>query len=160
MPTPLAADDIAPTHAAAAGRREPLVVVDRLCRFLDARGIGHGQPKFMALGDGHSNVTLAVRRGDAHIVLRRPPRGPLPLSAHDVLREARIIAALAGRLPVPDVLATCEFLAVIGAPFVLLSFVAGERRSIPCPAGPRLGSARQSSRCLRPCTRSGLRTWA
>ena len=32
---------------------------------------------------------LLIRRGDTEVVLRRPPRPPLPPSAHDVLREAR-----------------------------------------------------------------------
>ena len=45
------------------------------------------------IGDGHSNVTFALSTG---VVLRRPPRGPLPPSAHDVLREARLLRALGG----------------------------------------------------------------
>ena len=41
------------------------------------------------IGDGHSNVTFVLSTG---VVLRRPPRGPLPPSAHDVLREAQAAA--------------------------------------------------------------------
>ena len=46
------------------------------------------------IGDGHSNVTYLIERGGEEIVLRRPPRPPLPPSAHDVLREARLLRAL------------------------------------------------------------------
>ena len=43
------------------------------------------------------------------MVLRRPPRPPLPPSAHDVLREARLLRALAGTpARVPPVLAVCD----------------------------------------------------
>ena len=41
-------------------------------------------------------------------MLRRPPRPPLPPSAHDVLREARLLRALRDTpARVPDVLAVC-----------------------------------------------------
>ncbi|MEJ7715544.1 MAG: hypothetical protein WKF40_07510 [Thermoleophilaceae bacterium] len=39
-------------------------------------------------------MTYLIRRGEDRFVLRRPPRPPLPPSAHDVLREARLLAAL------------------------------------------------------------------
>ncbi|HEY2435770.1 MAG TPA: phosphotransferase family protein, partial [Solirubrobacteraceae bacterium] len=76
------------------------------------------------IGDGHSNVTFALSTG---VVLRRPPRGPLPPSAHDVLREARLLSAL-GPTPVrvPRVLATCDDPEVIGSPFYVMEEVHGE----------------------------------
>ena len=50
-------------------------------------------------------------------MLRRPPRPPLPPSAHDVLREARLLRALSGTpARVPEVLAVCEDVQTIGAP--------------------------------------------
>jgi aminoglycoside phosphotransferase (APT) family kinase protein len=75
------------------------------------------------LGEGHSNVTFALSTG---LVLRRPPRGPLPPSAHDVLREARLLRALE-QTPVraPKVLAVCEDPAAIGAPFYIMEHVEG-----------------------------------
>jgi aminoglycoside phosphotransferase (APT) family kinase protein len=71
-------------------------------------------------------VTYAIRRGPERFVLRRPPRGPLPPSTHDVLREAWLLAALrpAG-VRVPEVLATCEDAGLIGAPFYVMDFVDG-----------------------------------
>ena len=72
----------------------PLVVREPLEAFLDAHGIGEGRLEVERIGEGHSNITFLVKRGDARVVLRRPPRPPLPPSAHDVLREARLLKAL------------------------------------------------------------------
>ena len=135
MPTPIATDDIVATRdEAAANEREPLVVVEPLAAFLDEHGIGEGEPEFAAIGDGHSNVTFAVTRGDAEFVLRRPPRGPLPPSAHDVLREARVLRAVHGQVPVPRVLADCADDSVIGAPFYLMEKVEGHVVTTEIPA--------------------------
>src|SRR3954453_1302467 len=102
MPIPIAADDIVASREEAAGNeREPLVITDPLEAFLDERGIGEGPLEFTPIGDGHSNVTFAVRRGDTEFVIRRPPRGPLPPSAHDVTREARGRTPVAGEPRVP-----------------------------------------------------------
>jgi aminoglycoside phosphotransferase (APT) family kinase protein len=125
-PIDIAPDDIVSTpEEAAANEREPLVLVEPLKAFLDEHGLGEGEPLFSPIGDGHSNVTFAVRRGDAEFVLRRPPRGPLPPSAHDVLREARVLRATQGRVRVPRVLATCEDPGVIGSPFYVMEKVEG-----------------------------------
>ena len=80
----------------------------------------------MPIGDGHSNLTFLVEREGARVVVRRPPRGPLPPSAHDVVREARLLSALRPHgTPVPEVLAICEDEAVIGAPFYVMAWVDG-----------------------------------
>jgi aminoglycoside phosphotransferase (APT) family kinase protein len=122
----MAADDIVRTaDLVARGARDPLVVVEPLVEFLDRHRIGEGEPAFSPLGDGHSNVTINISRGGDEFVLRRPPRGPLPPSAHDVVREARILRALHGLVPVPRVLAIAEDPAVIGAPFCVMEKVAG-----------------------------------
>ena len=93
--------DVVGTPAQAAGLElEPLLVLEPLAAFLDAVGLGAGPIEATAIGDGHSNVTYLLRRGEEKLVLRRPPRGPLPPSAHDVLREARLLSALGPqRLP-------------------------------------------------------------
>jgi len=132
-PHAIAADDIVRTPEAA-GAREPLLVLDPLLRYLDAHGLGEGEPEIEPIGDGHSNITYAVRRGTAELVLRRPPRGPLPPSAHDVLREARVLRALEGRAPVPRVLLACEDASVIGAPFYVMERIEGEVISEAVPA--------------------------
>ena len=132
-PHAIAADDIVRTPEQA-GAREPLLVLDPLLRFLDAHGLGAGEPEIEPIGDGHSNVTYALRRGSAELVVRRPPRGPLPPSAHDVLREARVLRALEGRAPVPRVLEECDDPGVIGAPFYVMERIEGEVISDAVPA--------------------------
>jgi aminoglycoside phosphotransferase (APT) family kinase protein len=123
----IAPDDVVRTRDEAAGNaREPLLVLEPLLEFLDAHGLGAGEPEIAPIGDGHSNVTYALARGDTGLVVRRPPRGPLPPSAHDVLREARVLRALDGRAPVPRVLAVCDDPGVIGAPFYVMERIAGE----------------------------------
>src|SRR5947209_10165609 len=105
---------------------EPLIVREPLERFLDAGGLGAGPVEVERIGEGHSNVTFLVRRSGEPFVLRRPPRGPLPPSAHDVLREARLIGAIENAdVRTPRVLATCDDEAVIGAPFYVMRFEEG-----------------------------------
>lgn len=132
----IADDDIVASHAAAeANERPPLVVLEPLSEFLDAAGIGQGEIEILPIGEGHSNVTYAVTRGDARFILRRPPRGPLPPSAHDVLREARVIGALGPTAArVPKVLAVGDDEAIIGAPFFIMEHVDGEVIGSEMPA--------------------------
>src|SRR3954471_23946066 len=123
----IAPDDIVATFADAAGNaRAPLVVTEPLEALLDEHGIGAGALEIEPVGEGHSNVTYAIRRGGAEFVLRRPPRPPLPPSAHDVLREARVLGATAGKARVPAVLAVCDDESVIGAPFYVMELIQGE----------------------------------
>jgi aminoglycoside phosphotransferase (APT) family kinase protein len=140
MPVPIAADDIVRTrdNVAAAGRL-PLIVLDELVAFLDAHDLGAGEPVLAPIGDGRSNVTYLVTRGETRFVLRRPPRPPLPPSAHDVVREARVLRALDGHVPVPKVLAVCVDDAVIGAPFYVMEMVDGYviTDAVPPGAEPR-----------------------
>jgi aminoglycoside phosphotransferase (APT) family kinase protein len=120
--------DVVRTAAEAAGMAlEPLLVLEPLEAFLDAAGLGAGPIEPTVIGDGHSNVTYLLARGEEQLVLRRPPRGPLPPSAHDVLREARLLTALHPLgFRAPEVLTTCEDEDVIGAPFYVMPFVEGQ----------------------------------
>src|ERR671914_1726153 len=87
----------------------PLIVREPLEEYLDDQGMGSGEIEVERIGEGHSNVTFLIRRGGERFVLRRPPRPPLPPSAHDVLREARLLLALEGTdVRVPRVLATAD----------------------------------------------------
>jgi aminoglycoside phosphotransferase (APT) family kinase protein len=126
MSTTVAPDDIVRTHAeGAANAREPLLVIDPLREFLaGAELAAPANLDAVPIGDGHSNVTFAL---STDVVLRRPPRGPLPPSAHDVLREARLLTALEPTsVRTPRVLAVCDDPAVIGAPFYIMERVRGE----------------------------------
>jgi aminoglycoside phosphotransferase (APT) family kinase protein len=128
MPVAPAPDDIVSTHAEAERNdRPPLLVIEPLRAFLDEHGLGSGEMAAEPVGDGHSNATYLVRRDDAQVVVRRPPRPPLPPSAHDVLREARLLRALhATPARVPAVLAVCDDETVIGAPFYVMERLHGE----------------------------------
>jgi aminoglycoside phosphotransferase (APT) family kinase protein len=104
----------------------PLVDPEALERFLDERLPGPGRVEVERHQAGHSNETFFVTRGGDRWVLRRPPRGAFLPTAHDVLREHRVLAALAGtdaRAPEPVV--ACDDPEVIGAPFYLMERVDG-----------------------------------
>ena len=79
-------------------------------------------------------------------MLRRPPRPPLPPSAHDVLREARLLtrASQDADVRTPRVLAACDDEAVIGAPFYVMERVEGDVITTACPprSTPRPSAAR------------------
>jgi aminoglycoside phosphotransferase (APT) family kinase protein len=128
MSIPIAPDDIVRTAAdGAANSRSPLLVLDPLEAFFDQHGLGSGEIRASPIGEGHSNVTYLIERGDAKVVLRRPPRPPLPPSAHDVLREARLLRALAPTpARVPEVLAVGSDESIIGSPFYVMELVEGE----------------------------------
>lgn len=114
----------------------PLLVLRPLERFFDEHGLGEGKITAEPVGDGHSNVTYLVRRHGGVWVLRRPPRPPLPPSAHDVLREAFLLRALATTsVRVPKVLATCDDERVIGAPFYVMERVEGTVINATLPEG-------------------------
>jgi aminoglycoside phosphotransferase (APT) family kinase protein len=120
--------DVVDTAEDAAGLElPPLVVRAPLEAFLDEHGIGEGRVEAERIGEGHSNITFLVRRGDARVVLRRPPRPPLPPSAHDVLREARLLRALEDTpVRVPTVLAVGDDEDVLGVPFYVMEEVHGD----------------------------------
>ncbi|MBN9737045.1 MULTISPECIES: phosphotransferase family protein [unclassified Pseudonocardia] len=74
---------------------------------------------------GRSNLTYRVTDGESVWVLRRPPLGNLTPSAHDMGREYRFVAALAGSgVPVAPAVALADE-SVIGVPFALTGFVDG-----------------------------------
>jgi aminoglycoside phosphotransferase (APT) family kinase protein len=119
-----------------------------LAAYLDSLGLGTGAARIEPIGDGHSNLTFLVEREGARVVLRRPPQGPLPPSAHDVIREARLLSALRPHgTPVPEVLGTCEDEGVIGAPFYVMAWVDGHVLTEEMPAG-LVGEAERLSECL------------
>ncbi|MGY0503026.1 phosphotransferase family protein [Nocardia sp. FBN12] len=92
-------------------------------------GIEHTAPlRFDRIGLGQSNLTYLVRDdADHRWVLRRPPLGHLLASAHDVVREARIMAALESTaVPCPRILGVVDDPAVAEVPMVLMEYVDGQ----------------------------------
>jgi aminoglycoside phosphotransferase (APT) family kinase protein len=137
MTLSVARDDIVDSHAEVGpDARPPLLVLEPLKAFLDEQGLGEGEIEASPIGEGHSNVTYLIKRGALEVVLRRPPRPPLPPSAHDVLREARLLRALRDTpARVPEVLAVCEDEATIGCPFYVMERIDGEVMVTSIPTG-------------------------
>ena len=100
----------------------------RLAEWLAGHCEGAVAPfEFELIEGGHSNLTYFVSDRDSRRwVLRRPPLGELRPSAHDVIREQRIMTAIARTVvPVPRVVAVCEDLGVLGVPFYVMTVVEG-----------------------------------
>ena len=86
------------------------------------------------IAGGKSNLTYLVSSAAGEVVLRRPPLGHVLPTAHDMVREARIMSALAPTaVPVPRVLHLGLDESVLGAPFYLMAKVDGLvcRESLP-----------------------------
>jgi aminoglycoside phosphotransferase (APT) family kinase protein len=117
-----------------------LVPLDRLRGWLDSAladaGASASEPVLVEpVGEGHSNLTFRVVRGPRAYVLRRPPAGPLLPTAHDVVREYRVLALLqSGTVRVPRVVALCDDPSVIGASFYLMEDVDGSVVRAELPA--------------------------
>ncbi len=97
---------------------------------------------------GHSNLTYLIRLGDTELVVRRPPFGPVPPTAHDMAREYRWLAAVHPAFPLaPRVFLLCEDPSVVGAVFYVMERRRGmvvrreEPPAIASPAARRLVSA-------------------
>lgn len=78
------------------------------------------------IAGGRSNLTYLLRDGDQRWVLRRPPLGHVLETAHDMVREYRVLSALAPTpVPVPQTFVLCNEDSVIGAPFYLMEYADG-----------------------------------
>jgi aminoglycoside phosphotransferase (APT) family kinase protein len=104
----------------------PLADPEALGRYLDDKVGGDGAFEVERHRAGHSNETFLVRRAGREWVLRRPPRGAFLPTAHDVLREYRVLSALKGtQVRAPRTVLACQDESVIGAPFFLMEKVDG-----------------------------------
>jgi aminoglycoside phosphotransferase (APT) family kinase protein len=83
--------------------------------------------RFERIAGGHSNLTYRVTDAAAQSwALRRPPLGKRLGSAHDMVREHRVVSALGPTaVPVAPVAGLCEDEEVNGAPFYVMEFVEG-----------------------------------
>ena len=78
------------------------------------------------IAGGKSNLTYAISSAAGEVVLRRPPLAAVLPTAHDMVREHRVLAALADTdVPVPIVHDLCTDTSVIGAPFYVMERVDG-----------------------------------
>lgn len=93
------------------------------------------------LTGGTQNNLFLMTRGDSQFVLRRPPLHPRANSNDTMLREARVLRALAGsEMPHPRFFAVCEDIGVIGVCFYLMAALVGFSPRGPLPG--RYGTER------------------
>ncbi|WP_135807120.1 phosphotransferase family protein [Halorussus marinus] len=89
-----------------------------------------GEPDDYAVAhheEGYSNETLFVTWGDRELVVRRPPPGETADTAHDVLREYRVLDALGETaVPVPTAVLACEDRSIIGSDFYVMERIEGD----------------------------------
>jgi aminoglycoside phosphotransferase (APT) family kinase protein len=120
-------------------RDEDRLDVDKIDAFLKPRVPGlHGRPSIQQFLGGASNLTYLLRYGERELVLRKPPTGVKAKSAHDMLREARVMAALKPHFAcVPAVLARCDDPTVLGSDFYVMERLRGIilRRELPAELG-------------------------
>ena len=106
----------------------PGLDIARLRAYLDAEhpGLRDGDLRAELIPGGKSNLTYTLRDDSHTWVLRRPPLGHVLRTAHDMVREHRVISALAPTaVPVPGAVLLCADPEVIGAPFYVMEFVDG-----------------------------------
>ena len=109
-------------------RTRGLVDPERLARWMDERRLpGSGEPlEARFISGGASNELFEIRRGDARMALRRPPRKVPKGRNESMLREYRVLSALADTdVPHPRVLAVCGDPSLFGACFYLMEHVDG-----------------------------------
>jgi aminoglycoside phosphotransferase (APT) family kinase protein len=99
---------------------------DSLQRFLDSALGGSVPISVTPLAGGGSCEAFAVDRGAARWVLRRAPRHANVVSAHDVLREFRILDAIKDEpVPIARPVVSCDDPSVFGAPFFVMERIDG-----------------------------------
>ncbi len=96
-----------------------------LASFLRDR-FGAGQMSLERIGDGPSNPTYFVDRGERRMVLRKKPAVPILRGAHAIDREFRVLDALAPTsVPVPRPILLHEDDQPLGTPFYLMERLEG-----------------------------------
>jgi aminoglycoside phosphotransferase (APT) family kinase protein len=95
---------------------------------------GNAPIEVTRITSGASNEMFEVTRDGEVMILRRPPPARVARSAHDVVREHRVLSALSGTdVPHPHPIALCDDEAVIGAPFYLMERIDGFAPREPLP---------------------------
>lgn len=86
------------------------------------------------LRGGGSCEMFTLEQGGERFVIRRAPLAAVADTAHNVVREFKVIEALSGSgVRVPELLASCENESVMGTPFYIMRYVDGEviRHNLP-----------------------------
>ncbi|WP_338728559.1 phosphotransferase family protein [Haladaptatus sp. DJG-WS-42] len=111
-----------------------IVDEEKLAEFLEAELGAVTEYDVRHHKEGHSNETLFVTWGDLELVIRRPPPGETAESAHDVLREYKVMNALQDTpVRVPRTILGTDDHSVLGCDFYVMEKEAGDvlRRDEP-----------------------------
>ena len=117
----------------------------RLVRYLESHGHRFAlDPPPRQFASGFANYNYLVEVDGEPCVLRRPPPGPLPPGAYDMVREHRVLSRLWREFPLaPRAFHLCDDVSVLGAPFFLMEYRPG------VSIGPELPLASSASRPRR-----------
>ncbi len=100
---------------------------DSLYRYLKDAGYQFtAHPKPRQFVGGFGNLNFLIELNEEPCVLRRPPHGPLPPGANDMVREYRVTSRLWKKFPLaPKAILLCEDKQVLGAPFLIMQYRPG-----------------------------------
>ena len=110
---------------------------DKIAGWMSVQGLGDGPLENIAeITGGTQNIMLRFERSGRPYVFRRGPAHLRPISNKVILRETRVLAALAGsNVPHPHLIAACDDPAVLGeAVFYLMEPVDGFNAGSELPA--------------------------
>jgi len=144
-PTAPAGDAPELVEPLAAHRIDAVALAEWLAPVIPAAAGGLAVRQFQG---GMSNPTylLAATDGSRYVIRKKPPGKLLP-KAHQIDREYRVMAALAGSdVPVPRMLALCDDPNVIGAEFFVMEYVEG--RIIKAPTLDTLAKGDRRAHCM------------
>jgi aminoglycoside phosphotransferase (APT) family kinase protein len=133
MPRPGVAEassETADLSTAGAVREEDAFDVAAVSAWLAQQGVTGADPSVLPevrqFPGGASNLTFELTYPSRQLILRRPPQGSTARSAHDMGREHAIQSGLATAFPyVPEMLARCDDMSVIGADFYVMAKIDG-----------------------------------
>ena len=101
-----------------------------------------GPFRLRRLAGGNSNETFELTSPWGRWVLRRPPAAVIADKAHDMTREYRVLAALAGRgVPAPRPVGLCDDPDVTARPFLVMEHMPGVSLSAALPPEWPAGAA-------------------
>ena len=132
--------DVVETPGRGGGARAPAADRSRAARGVPRRAGARLRARSRSSGSARGTRTSPTwcAAAASRFVLRRPPRPPLPPSAHDVLREARVLSAVEGTaVRAPTVLAACDDESVLGVPFYVMEYMEGDGDHQRDPGRPR-----------------------
>jgi aminoglycoside phosphotransferase (APT) family kinase protein len=112
-----------------------IINVERLQKFLDDKLPGQGQPlEIHQVPGGATNLLFKLSRAGQQWALRRPPKVKISPTAHNMMRESRVLGALADtNVPHPKLAVACDDKSIIGDDFYVMEWIDGFSPRDPLP---------------------------